>query len=34
MVALLKSGRLEVAMKLIGLVVLVEEEEVEEVERT
>lgn len=33
MVALLKSGRLEPAMKLIGLVVLVEEEEVEE-ERT
>lgn len=33
MVALLKSGRLEVAMKLIGLVVLVKEEEVEE-ERT
>lgn len=33
MVALLKSGRLEAAMKLIGLVVLAEEEEVEE-ERT
>lgn len=33
MVALLKSGRLEEGMKLIGLVVLAEKEEVEE-ERT